>query len=277
MNFGHDKALYLLPFDHRQSYVTGMYDFKLPLSAAQHAQVSDSKQLIYEGFRQALADGMPSELVSIRVDEGFGSDILRDAHRHGMATAVSTEKSGTDEFNCEYGADSLRHIEAFDLTFAKVLARYNSEADAPLNRRQVDRLKQLSDYYRRTQRRFVSELLVAATEQQLALAGGDKAAHEQRTLPLLMNRVIRSLQNAGVEPDIWKIEGRIAAKIANALSTPLDATGALVSAASCLAVAPTKPWCATGLRQRQALTATSDLRSGARVSGMQWPAFPRER
>jgi hypothetical protein len=41
MTLGYDKALYLLPFDHLHSYVTGMFDFKLPLSA-QAARLSRS-------------------------------------------------------------------------------------------------------------------------------------------------------------------------------------------------------------------------------------------
>ena len=99
MKPGYDKALYLLPFDHRQSYVTGMFDFKLPLSVQQHDQISDSKQLIYEGFQLAVADGVPSELAGILVDEEFGSDILRNAHRHGIVTALSTERSSINEFD----------------------------------------------------------------------------------------------------------------------------------------------------------------------------------
>ena len=207
MKLGYEQALYLLPFDHRRSYVTGLFDFKLPLSAAQHNQVSDSKQLIYEGFRQAVAEGVPIELAGILVDEEFGSDILRDAKRRDIVTALSTEQSGTDEFDFEYGVDFASHIEAFDPTFAKVLVRYNPEGDTALNRRQIDRLKRLSDYCRRTQRRFMFELLVPATDQQLALAGGDKAIYDQRTRPMLMDQTIRTLQDDGIEPDIWKIEG----------------------------------------------------------------------
>jgi len=88
MNLGYDKALYLLPFDHRKSYVNDMFDFKLPLSSQQHDQVIASKQLIYEGFRQALAEGMPSELAGILVDEEFGRDILRDAQQRGFVTGL---------------------------------------------------------------------------------------------------------------------------------------------------------------------------------------------
>ncbi len=46
MNLGYDKALYVLPFDHRQSYVTDMFHFKPPLDATQHEQVIDTKQVL---------------------------------------------------------------------------------------------------------------------------------------------------------------------------------------------------------------------------------------
>ncbi len=39
MNLGYDKALYLLPYDHRQSYVTDMVHFEPPLDASQRDQV----------------------------------------------------------------------------------------------------------------------------------------------------------------------------------------------------------------------------------------------
>ena len=54
MNIGYDRPLYLLPFDHRHSYVTGMFHATPPLSAQQHDAVTDSKQVIYEAFRAAL-------------------------------------------------------------------------------------------------------------------------------------------------------------------------------------------------------------------------------
>ena len=207
MNLGYDKALYLLPFDHRQSYVAGMFNFKLPLSAQQHDQVSDSKQLIYEGFSQALAGGVPMAAAGILVDEEFGATILRDAHRRGLVTALSVEQSGTEEFEFEYGAEFADHIEEFDPTFAKVLVRYNPQGDPALNQRQSARLKRLSEYCQHSQRRFMFELLVPATEEQLARVNGDKSAYDQQVRPMLMDEAIRALQGAGIEPDVWKIEG----------------------------------------------------------------------
>ena len=207
MSLGYDNALYLLPFDHRHSYLDGLFGFKPPLSASQREEVIDSKQLIFEGFKQALAEGVPKEAAAILVDEEFGAHILSDAHRRGFVTALSVEQSGVDEFEFEYGDDFASHIEAFDPSFAKVLVRYNPEGDTALNLRQVSRLKRLSDYCQRSRRRFMFELLVPATAGQLASTDGDKDAFDQQMRPALMLQAIQALQAAGVEPDVWKIEG----------------------------------------------------------------------
>lgn len=207
MSLGYTRPLYLLPFDHRQSYVTGMFHLVPPLTAAQHDLVADSKRVIYDGFRQALGHGVPNDRAGILVDEEFGAAVLRDAREHAYVTALSTEKSGVEEFDFEYGTAFAAHIEAFAPTFAKVLVRYNPEHDQALNRRQTARLRQLSDYCRAADQRFMFELLVPATKAQMERAHGDAATYERRIRPELMLRTIRTLQDAGVEPDVWKVEG----------------------------------------------------------------------
>ncbi len=79
----------------------------------------------------------PRAKAGILVDEQFGTDILRDAAKHGYVTACPAEKSGQDEFDFEYGEDFDHHIETFRPTFCKVLVRYNPEGDPAMNRRQV--------------------------------------------------------------------------------------------------------------------------------------------
>jgi myo-inositol catabolism protein IolC len=51
------------------------------------------------------------------------------------------------------------------------------------------------------------ELLVPATPAQMERAKGDKETYDIDFRPGLMARAITSLQEAGVEPDVWKIEG----------------------------------------------------------------------
>lgn len=207
MSLGYNRPLYLLPFDHRHSYITGMCHFNPPLTAEQHTAVTESKWVIYDGFREAIESGLPKERAGILVDEEFGAEILRDAAQRGYVTALSTETSGSDEFEFEYGAVFTEHIEAFAPTFAKVLVRYNPEGDAALNRRQTARLRQLSEYCRGTGQLFMFELLVPATPTQLDRVQGQQAAYDLRLRPELMLATIRTLQDAGVEPDVWKIEG----------------------------------------------------------------------
>ena len=117
-------------------------------------------------------------------------------------------KSGQDEFDFEYGEDFARHIEAFRPTFSKVLVRYNAEGDRALNAGQAGRLKRLSDYlHNGSDSLFMFELLVPAEKSQLERLNGDKKAYDVQLRPQLMVRAIEELQDAGVEPDVWKIEG----------------------------------------------------------------------
>jgi len=207
MRFGYNQPLYLLPFDHRHSYVTGMFHLDPPLTADQREAVTDSKQVIYDGFRQALSLGVPTASAGVLVDEEFGADILRDASRNGYATVLPTERSGSDEFEFEYGAEFASHIAAFKPTFAKALVRYNPEGDAALNRRQTARLKQLSDHCRAVGQRFMFELLVPPTTAQRNRAAAFGRTYDRLMRPALVVQAIRTLQDAGVEPDVWKVEG----------------------------------------------------------------------
>jgi 5-dehydro-2-deoxygluconokinase len=206
-NPGYDRPLYILPFDHRGTFLTKMLGAKGPPTADQAAEIAALKQVIYEGFRAALAGGVSPEKAGILVDEQFGADILRDAAARGYTTALTVEKSGQDEFDFEYGEDFAKHIDAFRPTFAKVLVRYNPEGDASLNARQTSRLKRLSDYLHGSGRLFMFELLLPATSAQLARVHGDRKAFDREIRPALMARSIRDMQEAGVEADVWKLEG----------------------------------------------------------------------
>jgi 5-dehydro-2-deoxygluconokinase len=163
--------------------------------------------MIYDGFKAAVADSHVSDRAGILVDEKFGAAILRDAAAHAYVTCVSTEKSGQAEFDFEYGDDFARHVEAVNPTFAKVLVRYNPEGDAAMNTRQAERLRRLSDYLARTRRLFMFELLVPPERAQLERLGGSRAAYDRELRPALMVDTIHALQDGGVEPDVWKIEG----------------------------------------------------------------------
>lgn len=205
---GYDQPLYVLPFDHRESFQTKLFGWEGTLTAAQTAEIAAAKQVIYEGFQRAVAAGVPKQKAAILVDEQFGGAILKDAAAKGYAIACPVEKSGQDEFDFEYGEDFARHIEAFHPTFCKVLVRYNPEGDATLNKRQSERLARLSAYLAKAQRsRFMFELLVPAEKAQLDRMKGDRKAYDVEVRPGLMVQAVQELQAAQVEPDVWKVEG----------------------------------------------------------------------
>jgi 5-dehydro-2-deoxygluconokinase len=205
---GFNQPLYILPFDHRGSFETKMFGWHGELNAAQTAEIAAAKQVIYDGFKSAVLAGVPKERAGILVDEQFGAAILLDAKANGFKTACPAEKSGQEEFDFEYAADFAQHIEKFQPTFSKVLVRYNPEADAVLNRRQAARLKALSEYlHAQSQSRFMFELLVPAEKAQLDRLNGDRQRYDLELRPKLMVQTIRELQDAGIEPDVWKIEG----------------------------------------------------------------------
>ena len=205
---GFNEPLYVLPFDHRGSFQTKMFGWTGTLSADQTAEIASTKQVIYDGFKAALHAGVPEQKAGILVDEQFGGAILRDARANGYTTACPAEKSGQEEFDFQYGEEFAKHIEAFQPTFCKVLVRYNPEGDRALNLRQADRLKRLSDYLHTNGRsKFMFELLVPAEKAQLDHVKGDKKAYDVELRPRLMVQTIMELQDAQVEPDVWKIEG----------------------------------------------------------------------
>jgi myo-inositol catabolism protein IolC len=208
-SIGLNKPLYVLPFDHRGSFQKKMFGWDGALSPQQTAEIAAAKRVIYEAFTAAIYAGVPKQKAGILVDEQFGAAILRDASAEGYSTCCPAEKSGQEEFDFEYGEDFQKHIEAFHPTFCKVLVRYNAEGDQELNRRQSTRLRRLSEYLHRnkSRSRFMFELLVPAEKSQLEPFQGDKKAYDLQLRPQLMVQAIEQLQDAGVEPDVWKIEG----------------------------------------------------------------------
>ena len=202
------KGLLILAFDHRTSFTEKMFGIKSRQPTPEEKkQITDYKRMIFEGFREALKKGVPREIAGLLVDEEFGTDILREAKKSGLTFAMPVEKSGQDEFDFEYGEDYPMRIEQFDPTLVKVLVRYNPEGDVMMNKRQLQRLRGLSDYLQSIRKPFLFELLVPPTPKQLSESSGSKETYDRETRPKLMVESMRQIQDAGVEPSIWKLEG----------------------------------------------------------------------
>ena len=208
MALGYDGKLYILAFDHRGSFQKKMFGIEGDPTPEETELIADAKRLIFEGMLKAVDQGAEAGATGVLVDEQFGSDIPRAAREHGLKLSMPVEKSGQNEFDFQYGDDFGAHIEKFDPDFSKVLVRYNSDdPDTEMNQRQLARLKELADWLHANNRKFLFELLVPATDEQLASVDGDSDRYDAELRPELMRRAIEDAQNAGIEVDVWKIEG----------------------------------------------------------------------
>ncbi len=208
MSLGYDGKLYILAFDHRGSFIK-RFGIEGDPSPEDTQRIADGKHLIFEGVEAALERGAEASVTGALVDEQFGgpTEVPEQAKARGIKLAMPVEKSGQNEFDFEYGDDFGAHIERYDPDFSKVLVRYNPDGDAEMNRRQAERLRRLSDWLHENDRKFLFELLVPAEEAQLASVDGDSDRYDAELRPELMIGAISQLQEAGVEADIWKIEG----------------------------------------------------------------------
>lgn len=204
---GYDRKLYVLAFDHRGSFEKMFGISGRQPTGEETERIADAKSLIFEGFQRAVEEGAPREAAGVLVDGQYGPQVGRAASERGFLFAMPVEKSGQNEFDFEYGDRFGEAILEYDPTFSKVLVRYNPEGDGGMNERQSARLRRLSDWLHERDRKFLFELLVPAEAHQLEAVGGDEQRYDTETRPDLMMRAIEELQEAGIEPDIWKIEG----------------------------------------------------------------------
>ncbi len=207
MKPGYDQKLYILAFDHRGSFQKKFFGIEGDPDAEQTAMIADAKHLIFEGMAQAVTAGADPAVTGVLVDEQFGSTVPEEARAMGLKLAMPAERSGQPMFDFQYGEDFGAHIEKFDPDFSKVLVRYNPDGDSDDNREQLRKLKQLSDWLSKRNRKFLFELLVPAEDSQLQAFDGNTARYDAELRPELMRRAIAEIQDGGIEVDIWKIEG----------------------------------------------------------------------
>jgi len=201
------KKLYILPFDHRGSFIK-MFGFsEKDLTKDQTNKISDYKHIVYESFLKSLEMGVAKEYAAILVDEQFGQAIHKEAKETGITRLLTIEKSGQDEFDFEYGDKFGEHIKELNPNYVKVLVRYNPQGDRDVNERQVKKLKKANDFFKKEGYKFLFELLAVATQSQLDSLDGNQERYDNELRYKVMIDGIKELQDLGVNPDVWKIEG----------------------------------------------------------------------
>ena len=198
------KQLYILPFDHRASFFRDLFGWQEPLSKMQKNKVKEAKQIIWYAFVRSWAKYIRkcNGDLGILVDEEFGAEILRAAKKLGAVRILTTEKSGQQVFDFEFGAKFGQHILKLKPEYAKVLVRYN-----PVNKKdnlvQLKRLKKISDFCRKNKIGFLFELLVPASPEQVKKFA---KSYDLKARPALSVQAIKEISSYGIKPDIWKLE-----------------------------------------------------------------------
>lgn len=205
---GYNKNLYILPFDHRAFFAQSLFGFRTTdeLNAGQRNVLSRFKMMVYEGFKLAVNAGVPKDNAAILCDEEFGSEVLADAKRSGYLTILTVEKSGAKELDFRY-EEFGEHISRFSPSFTKILLSYNPKDERSSKDRQKNKLKIISDYSHDNNYKFILEVLVNPTEEQLTESNGEREDFDTNLRPDLTAGVIKEFQDFGIEPDVWKLEG----------------------------------------------------------------------
>ena len=208
--------LYVLPFDHRGSFMK-MINSSAPPSEEDVERARDYKKIIYEAFKKSVDEGVPRDAAGILVDEWLGKQILKDAKSEGFIVANTLEKSGKEEFEFERD-DWKEQLAEIEPNYAKVLVRYNPEGDQELNKRQLSKLAELSNYLKDKPIGYLFELLVPATPKQMEKVGNDKMRYEHELRSDLTVQALKEIQEAGVDPEVWKLEGMDSEEAMNKVS-----------------------------------------------------------
>ena len=66
MNLGYNKFLFILPFDHRGTFIKGMFNKEeKDLTQEIEEEVRALKKIVYEGFKRAVLKSVPKEFAAI--------------------------------------------------------------------------------------------------------------------------------------------------------------------------------------------------------------------
>ncbi|HEX2171547.1 MAG TPA: DUF2090 domain-containing protein, partial [Dehalococcoidia bacterium] len=215
--YSKENTYLILAFDHRGSFekLLGISGGKP--NAEEIERLRKAKDVVFEGFKRAVERGAPKNQAALLVDDEYGPRVLEQAAQGGYTFASPVEKSGQDEFDFDKGdpgyVDQIARIKP---TFVKVLVRYNPAGDKAMNQRQLERLQKLDNHLKSINQAFLFELLVPATADQASNANYDTELRPRLTL-----EAIEEIQNAGIRPDLWKIEGLDAREDMEALVTQI--------------------------------------------------------
>ncbi len=193
------NPMYMLAFDHRQVLRDLYPGVSLERLKGTKVDVLDSLSLLAGSVAN-------KESLAFLVDEEYGEAAARSARERGFYVALPIEASRTKILQAQF-PDYRERFERLDPQCVKALVFYNPADDAERKNIQLGLLREFNDFAREQGRDFLLEVLITPTPEQLKRSGGDKSHYRTNQFPELLIESISEMQQAGVEPDVWKVEG----------------------------------------------------------------------
>ena len=189
------RPLLILAADDRNSLERDLYGLTAAPTPEQAARISADKMLIYQALLDAVSQLPASVQPGILIDEQYGAAIAELTARTGGAVslAMPVEASGGPWFRYAYD-DWQAHAGFFATDYAKILIRDNPGLEPGQRAAQAERLAKVSDWAAANDRALIVELLVPASS--------DATLRPEHTV-----QVIEYLQDHGVTPALWEVEG----------------------------------------------------------------------
>jgi myo-inositol catabolism protein IolC len=198
------SELFLLAVDHRRSFEQ-LFGIEGPVSQSDFERLSATKTLVAEALGDvAAARRGESSRLGILIDDFYGAGAIATARRAGVAVALAFERSGQAVLDFEH-ADWRDRLAADPPDFVKVLIRHRADGDPADVKTQLGRLVDVSDACAASPAGFLVELLTPYTDSEDVGATAEQL--ETTVRPRLVVDAIIQIQDAGVSPDVWKVEG----------------------------------------------------------------------
>jgi len=197
------NTLHILAVDQRPWLTNALFGHTGKASPKERGICAEIKHATLDGLIQANQSGrVPSP--AILVDPELGTGVPERAAAHGVPLILPIEKAGLKLYETEPG-NLINYLSHYTPEYAKVLVRYNP-ADPEADRaEQRSRLAQASKDSRSAGCKFLFELLVPPTKEQLRTVYGDLQRYEAELRPELTREAMAEI-HSDVDIDIWKLE-----------------------------------------------------------------------
>ena len=200
--------LFILAMDQRDSIEQKLYELDHAPTPEESASIAANKLLAFRGLLDAVPQLPEGVQPAFLVDEQYGaSPAVLAAADDRIELAMPLEASGQEWFDFAFGHDWREHAAFFGADHAKVLIRDNPGFDEDRRKEQANKVAEISTWSADGTHELIVELLVPATDEDMAKVDGDTDRYDREIRPGLTVQAMEFLQDHGVEPAIWKIEG----------------------------------------------------------------------